>query len=150
MRTLVGCLLLLASLAGSQSIAAAERGNAEEARALCARAIEAYKAEGEAVFQRITAPSKDFVDRDLYVFVIGPDHKLVANGSTSRYLGTYFPSLKDAAGNTYGQDMIDAANEGGEWVEYEFPDPITGEILPKSTWVTLHDGHIFGCGYYKA
>ena len=81
--------------------------------------------------------------------MIGPDHKLVANGSTSRYLGTYFPPLKDAAGNPYGQNMIDAANKGDGWVDYEFPDPNTGEILPKSTWVTLHDGYIFACGYYK-
>lgn len=148
MRKPIGCVLLLLALAGSQLLAA-ERGTAEEARALCARAIEAYKTEGDAVFQRITAPGQDFVDRDLYVFVIGPDHKLVANGSTSRYLGTYFPPLKDAAGNPYGQDMIETASKGGGWVEYEYADPSTGEILPKSTWVMPHDGYIFACGYYR-
>jgi hypothetical protein len=34
-------------------------------------------------------------------------------------------------------------------VDYRYPDPNTGEILPKSTWVRLHDGHIFACGYYN-
>jgi hypothetical protein len=48
MRKPIGCVLLLLALAGSQLLAA-ERGTAEEARALCARAIEAYKTEGRRI-----------------------------------------------------------------------------------------------------
>ena len=28
-------------------------------------------------------------------------------------------------------------------------DPDSGVILPKSTWVSLQDGYIFACRYYK-
>jgi cytochrome c len=147
-KAVISILLVLAFLPCGQAWSA-ERGTREEAQALVARAIDAYESDGEEAFKRITAPSTEFADRDLYVFVIGPDHKLVANAATSRYLGTYFPTLRDPDGKLYGQEMISEAREVGAWVEYRFPDPQTGEILPKSTWVVLHDGYIFAAGIYQ-
>ena len=41
MRKLLGCLFVIATLAGSQAEGAAQRGTKEEAQALCDRAVDA-------------------------------------------------------------------------------------------------------------
>jgi signal transduction histidine kinase len=102
------------------------------------------------VFERITAPSTEFRDRDLYVFVIGPDHKTVAHGGNARNLGYDLTiSGVDYEGKRYGEEMISQASEQGAWVNYKYPDPNTGQVLSKSTWFVLHDGYIFGSRIYK-
>ena len=82
-----GWLILLTWYVMSCGAVAAERATAEEAQAMVARAIAAYKAEGKTVFTKMTAPSTEFRDRDLYVFVIGPDHKVVAHGLDATRIG---------------------------------------------------------------
>lgn len=37
----------------------------------------------------------------------------------------------------------------GVWVSYTFTNPITGEMESKRTWLTIHDGLVFGSGYYS-
>jgi len=127
---------------------AAERATAEEAQAMVARAIEAYKAEGKAAFSKMTVPSTEFRDRDLYVFVIGPDHKVVAHGLDATRIGRDVTKFVDPDGKAYGKEFIAKANESGSWVEYKFRDPITDKMLRKSSWIVLHDGYIFGAGIY--
>ena len=41
------------------------------------------------------------------------------------------------------------ATTNGAWVDYRWEDPLTGKVVPKSSWVVLHNGYIFGCGIYK-
>ncbi len=139
---LVGCAL--APVAG-----AAERGTAEEAKAMVAKAIAAYDEKGEAVFAEITAPSTAFVDRDLYIFVIGADHLERAHGADASLVGVDVTTLVDVDGKAFGKAFFAEATEQGTWVDYKWKDPMTGEVQPKSSWVVLHDGYIFGCGIYK-
>jgi cytochrome c len=73
------CLMCIGFLAGMAL--AADRGTEAQAKALVAKAIAAYDAKGKSVFSEMTAPSTAFTDRDLYIFVIGPDHKTVAQDS---------------------------------------------------------------------
>lgn len=40
-------------------------------------------------------------------------------------------------------------NNEGHWVYYEFTNPATGNIEPKTSWFKLHDGLIFGSGFYN-
>ena len=28
------------------------------------------------------------------------------------------------------------------------PDPLTGDLMTKSSWIVLHDNLVFGCGIY--
>jgi signal transduction histidine kinase len=144
-----GWLLVLIWFGMSSGAIAAERGTAEEAKALVARAIESYKAEGKAVFTKITAPSTEFRDRDLYVFVIGPDHKVVAHGLDAKRVGRDVTKFVDPDGKAYGKEFITKASESGSWVDYKFRDPLTDKVLRKSSWIVLHDGYIFGSGIYK-
>jgi signal transduction histidine kinase len=100
-------------------------------------------------FADMTAPSTSFVDRDLYIFVIGPDHRIVAHAADAARVGVDAQTLVDTDGKPFGNEMIAYATEDGAWVDYKFADPLTGADEPKSSWVVRHGGYIFGCGIYK-
>ena len=143
-----GWLILLIGCAISCGAVAAERATADEAQAMVARAIKAYKTEGKTAFNKMTAPSTEFRDRDLYVFVIGPDHKVVAHGLDAKRIGHDVTTFVDPDGKAYGKEFIAKANESGSWVDYKFRDPLTDKVLRKSSWIRLYDGYIFGAGIY--
>jgi cytochrome c len=142
-------LIVVCCFAPLCGAAAAERGTAEEAQALVARAVDAYEAEGAAAFQKMTAPSTEFRDRDLYVFVIGPDHMTAAHGGDGKLVGTDVTQNIDPDGKPFGRAFLEQANEAGSWVDYKMLDPQSGQVLPKSSWIVRHDGYIFGAGIYK-
>ena len=41
-------------------------------------------------------------------------------------------------------------NEQGMWVMYQAVNPLTGEEEERRVWLTLHDGYVFGRGYYES
>lgn len=137
--------LLLASAAN-----AGDRGTPEEAQALVARAIALYDQSGaEAAFTAIQDLTGGFIDRDLYVFVYGPQRTLVAHGAQPERVGTEVDSLRDEDGVAFGSRMMDEATAEGSWTDYKWRDPVTGQVMKKSSWVVRHDGHVFGAGVYK-
>ncbi len=146
--TIALAVAMATGLAACTTMTTGERGSAGEAQALVARAIEAYDANGVASFADMTAPNTGFVDRDLYVFVFDPNHRLVAHGANAELIGDDATVLVDANGVPFGNTMIVTADEDGEWVDYTWIDPLTGNEVPKSSFVVLHDGYIFGSGIY--
>jgi cytochrome c len=143
--TLLLLLLFFAPLPAS----AAERGTAEEAQALVEKAIARYKEVGaEKTLAEINTPGGPFVDRDLYVFVIGPDHKLIAHGADPGRIGNSLVGEKDLDGKAFGDEMI-AASAEGNWVEYKFENFTNKKAETKTSFVKNVDGYVFGSGYYK-
>jgi cytochrome c len=143
--TLLLALLFFAPLPAS----AAERGTAEEAQALVEKAIARYKEIGaEKTIAEINTPGGPFVDRDLYVFVIGPDHKIIAHGADKGRIGNTMVGFKDVEGKVFGDEMI-AASAEGNWVEYKFENFTNKKTETKTSFVKNVDGYVFGSGYYK-
>lgn len=125
------------------------RGSAEEAKTLVAHAIALYDRIGATeAFHRINAHDGDFMDRDLYVAVIGPSGLIVAQADDERRVGLDANAITDIDGKPYGRALIDQATADGAWIDYRRKDPLTGEIEAKSSWAVLHDHHIFLCGIY--
>ncbi|MGD9537101.1 MAG: cache domain-containing protein [Alphaproteobacteria bacterium] len=147
-RPLALAAIVVIGLSG-HALAEGMHGTAEEAKALVARAIAAFDERGEAAFAEITAPSTAFRDRDLYVFVIGPDHKTVAHGGFADRVGRDVREEHDVDGKAFGEEFVERATAEGAWVDYKFNDPQSGKLRQKSSWLVLHDSHIFGCGIYK-
>lgn len=150
MRRLVAALAMTGALAACASDDPWQppRGTALEAQAMVARAIAAYEMDGDAAFVAMTPPRQDFVDRDLYMFVVGPDNIVVAQGADAARVGTDVTTLVDADGFAYGQAIVDTATPEGAWLAYKREDPLTGAIEEKLSWLRLHDGYVFGCGIY--
>jgi signal transduction histidine kinase len=140
-----GLLLVLAGAAA----AAETRGTPDEAQAMVAKAIAVYDADGTAAFAQMTSPSTEFRDRDLYLFVVGPDSRTVAHGLDASQVGRDLTQVLDSAGRPFGKEIVEKADQKGVWIDYAWRDPITGKDIQKSSWVVRHDGYIFGCGIYK-
>ena len=117
------------------------------ARALVEQAVARYDAEGkDATLVRYNDPAS--VDGQYYVLIIdSSDLRAVANGARPDLVGT-IPDRIDPTGYYYGSDIASATEEG-KWISYVILNPETGEEQRKHTWITLHDGLVFGSGYYE-
>ena len=112
----VAALVAVLVLALAAPAAAGDnRGSAEEAQDMVARAIAYYDEMGaEAAVARFNAdPAPEFLDRDLYIFVIGPEGTVVAHGVDSSLLGVALASFIDADGKKFGEEIgLMASAEG--------------------------------------
>ena len=139
-------LMILATVV----LASEERGTKEEAQALVARAIEHYHQVGrEVAFPAFEDSNGEFIDHDLYVFVFGPERKIVAHGGDPELVVTAASSLSDVDGVPFGTMFMDEATGEGIWINYKWQDPVSGKVLPKASWVVLFDGYVFGVGIYR-
>ena len=37
----------------------------------------------------------------------------------------------------------------GIWVQYPLENPVSNKVEPKTSWIKLHDGYLFGVGIYE-
>lgn len=142
---LLGTLLLISF----NSVADEQRGTAEQAQALVAKAIAYFDAnDAETAFAAFNRRDGEFVDRDLYVFVYGPDRTIISHGADVGLIGTPVDTLIDINGKPFATAIQDEATEDGVWVNYTWYNPISRELHAKSSWVVRHEGYVFGAGIY--
>jgi methyl-accepting chemotaxis protein len=126
------------------------QGTADEAHALVHKAVALYKRRGPACLAEITDVANGFADRDMYVFAW--DHELVYHAfagkpqnlrkRASQILGTDVRQLT--------HDVWTTAAQGGGWVDYDFLNPATGQVAPKTSFVVpVSADLVLGCGVYK-
>jgi len=144
-----GISIVFALLAGPALAAApANAPTPAEAKAMLDKAVAYYKEHGRkdalAAFSTRKAP---FSDRTLYVFCIGPDKKLVADGEYREYVGQSADLIKDSSGKMLGQAMLDAAAGPGE-LHYSFFNPATQLIEPKMAYLAKVESDVCGVGVY--
>jgi cytochrome c len=140
---------LLAGLALSGLALAGQGGTPEEARRLLDRAV-AFVAEvgEEAALAAFNDRHGAFVDRDLYVFCIGPEYKITAH-IDSGMRGVDVHTLKDPDGKEIGREMIEIGKRGGGSLEYRWVNPVTREVEPKITFLAPAGRQLCGVGAYK-
>jgi cytochrome c len=144
-------VLIMASLALAAGVQAAERGTPSEAKAMLDKAIAHYAAVGrKQALADFNAGKTPFSDRDLYVFCVGPDGSMVANGGYPSFVGKPVDVLKDANGKALGKSLIDAAALAGAGsVEYPHVNPVSRKPEPKVSYVQKVGEDVCGVGAYK-
>jgi methyl-accepting chemotaxis protein len=126
------------------------QGTADEAHALVTKAVALYRRRGAACLPEITDAANRFADRDMYVFAwdrslvyhafAGKPHNL--RKTAAQILGTDVSRLT--------HDVWAVAAKGGGWVDYDFLNPATGLVAPKTSFVVpVSDALVLGCGIYK-
>ena len=132
---------------------AAERGTADEAKALLAKAIEHYKQVGRVqALADFNSKKTPWLDRDLYVVCLDSKHILVANGGYPEYVGKTMLDLTTAKnGKPLGQALWDSAQNGGsEIVEWVWFNPLSKNLESKAGLTQKADADITcTVGYYK-
>lgn len=130
---------------------AADKGTKEEAVALAHKAIAFYKANGkDKAFAEVSNKTGQFVDRDMYVYILDTKGIMMAHGANEKLIGKDLTNLKDADGKLFAQELIGLAKaKKSGWVDYKWPHPVTKQIESKTTYLEPHDGYGFAVGVYK-
>ena len=144
--------LFLIGLVFAAPAFAADQPTPADAKAMLEKAVAYYKDHGrKAALEAFNKNQPPFADRGLYVFCIGPDRTLVADGEFREFIGQSADILKDASGKKLGQSFLDAAQKDGPGeVHYHFLDPATQRIKPKMAYVEKIDQDVCGVGTYEA
>jgi TRAP-type uncharacterized transport system substrate-binding protein len=145
-----GLVIALALL--SLTANAAQFGTRDEAVAMVRRVQEKFRKDGaEATFAAITAPSRVFKDRDLYVYIMDFDCVIQAHASRSELVGKSLYDFRDQDGVYPARNTVEVAKTAGRgWTDYRWTNPKTNMVEAKSTYVErLGDRYAVGVGVYK-
>lgn len=133
---------------------AAEKGTADEAVAMVKRAAEFLKKNGkDKALAEFNNPKGAFIVKDLYIFAFGAngDGVELANGANPKLVGKNVLEMKDADGKFLIKDIlkIGMSKEGKGWIDYKWPNPASGTLDAKRTYIERVDDVILGCGIYR-
>ena len=132
--------------------ALASEPTAKDAIAMAERGAAMVKAKGkEEVMKRITAKDPDFVQGSLYIDMRDVKTGIVlAHPYNPSIVGKDLTDVPDANGKKYRREIIElAAAKGKGWVDYQYKNPTTGKIEPKTTYILLVDGVVLEAGLYQ-
>lgn len=132
--------------------AAASEPTEKDAIAMAERGAALVKSKGkDEMMKRINAKDPDFVQGSLYVDMRDVKTGIVlAHPFNPSIVGKDLTDVPDANGKKYRREIIElAAAKGKGWVDYQYKNPTSGKIEPKTTYILLVDGVVLEAGLYK-
>ena len=105
------------------------------------------------VFARFEDPEGAFVQGDYYLFVYNLEGTVIAHEAQPELIGRNLLEKTDANGVKMIAEMVRIAQEQGSgWVDYLWPFPGTGEVMPKRAYVARPGSMemFIGCGFYPS
>lgn len=145
--------LFAAALALTVSLPAAAAPTAEQAKELVEKAAAVLQADGlAAACPKFNDQTGEFWkdNGELYVFVINFQGAWDCYPPKPAGVGTNLLTLKDMDGKEFVKEMIDVAKSKGEgWIEYQWKNPATNKIQPKTTYLKRVGDVFVASGVYK-
>ncbi|HZV65538.1 MAG TPA: cache domain-containing protein [Telluria sp.] len=141
--------LCLALAAGNAS---ASEPTEKDAIAMAEKGAAFVKAKGkDEMMKRISAKDPDFVQGSLYVDMRDLYSGIVlAHPINPSIVGKDLTDVPDASGKKYRREIIELAQKKGKgWVDYQYKNPASGKIEPKSTYILRVDDIVLEAGIYK-
>ena len=132
-----------------EMIISIEDAGPEEILQIVERVKRMYDFDPDSVFEEIDALSDLAVTH--YPFVLDLETKTVAaHGALPSRVGvTSFILVGQEFATNPAHEIIERLETTeGTWEDYVFLNTVTGEDQLKRSWLTLHDGYIFGAGFY--
>ena len=129
-----------------------QQGTAEEAMALVQRAMALTRSGlGQVqVLQQLTDKAQPYHDRDMYVFALDASGAYRAFGGNPAKVGTRVQDVPGVDGPRLLHDIMAQSERGPGWVEYDFTNPVSGQVQTKMTYVQRWGDLAIGCGVYKS
>lgn len=129
-----------------------QQGTAEEAMALVQRAMALTRSGlGQVqVLQQLTDKAQPYHDRDMYVFALDASGAYRAFGGNPAKVGTRVQDVSGVDGPRLLHDIMVQSERGPGWVEYDFTNPVSGQVQTKMTYVQRWGDLAIGCGVYKS
>ena len=140
---------LAQGVAATQPAELARRADEQRSQRLLDKAVEHFTRLGDRAFDDFNR-SAEFVDRELYVYVVGLDGTMLASGGSSVALvGRKVTAMQDAAGKPFFRELLDKAARDGEGrVEYRWLNRLDNREEPKVTLFRKVGERILAVGYY--
>jgi len=132
--------------------AAPAMGTEAEAQALSEKALAEVDKSGEAAFETFKKADGGYQDKDLYVFCMDMEGKMLSHPKKPELVGKNLLDF-DKYGDKLFQKMVETAKspEGKGWVDYKWPYPVTEELKAKKSYVIKNTkGFFCGVGAYAA
>ncbi len=112
-------------------------------------AIGRYKSDGlVATVAYYNTPES--IDGQWYVFIGDENDMMLAHAANPDLVGQPFSYATGPNAYPAGSAVAASADEDGEWFSYTFPNPATGGVETKHSWMVRYDGLVFGTGWYEA
>lgn len=129
------------------AMAQESRATRAEAEKMVIKGMDLLKKSGkDKAAAEFTAPSKSFVDRDLYLVIYDLGGNVIAHGQNPKQVGKALIELKDPDGKLFVKERVDLAKSKGKfWQDYKFTDPLTKKVLPKQMYCE-REGDLVVCG----
>ena len=123
--------------------------DAGRAQALLQRAVAYYKAIKDLALAHFS-PQGEFVDDELYVYVVSTKGVLLASGGlSSSWIGTNIADQQDAVGKLFVREVLDKARKNGSGtVEYHWLNPTSNKTERKIAYFQKVGDRIIAVGYY--
>ena len=134
------------------SAANAAEPSEKDAIAMAEKGAAFIKSHGkEEMMKRITAKDADFVQGSLYVDMRDITTGIVlAHPINPSIVGKDLTDIPDASGKKYRREIIElAAAKGHGWVDYQYKNPTTSKIEPKTTYILRVGDVVLEAGIYK-
>ena len=141
------------SLTLAASGAAASEPTEKDAIAMAEKGAAVIKSKGkEEMMKRISAKDPEFLQGSLYVDMRDLKSGIVlAHPVNASIVGKDLTDVPDASGKKYRREIIElAAAKGKGWVDYQYKNPTTGKIEPKTTYILRVDDIVLEAGIYKS
>lgn len=141
--------LALGLLVVAASPCMASNASCDDAKALLAKAVAFYKAEGqEKSIAKFMEKDGGYIDRDLYVFLMDKNGIFLSHAAKPALLGKSGMALKDADGKAFVEDFYKIKDKGE--VSYRWANPTTNVVSTKVSYMErIGDQNIIGVGCYK-
>ncbi|MGG7604582.1 cache domain-containing protein [Massilia sp. BKSP1R2A-1] len=124
----------------------------KDAIAMVERGAALVKAKGkDEMIKKINAKDADYVQGELYIDMRDLKTGIVlAHPINPSIVGKDLTDVPDANGKKYRREIIElAAAKGKGWVDYQYKNPTSGKIEPKTTYIQRVDDIVLEAGIYK-
>ena len=134
------------------AVVAAAEPTEKDAIAMADKAAAFMKANGkDAMIKKISAKDPDIIQGSLYVDMRDINTGIVlAHPVNPSIVGKDLTDVPDASGKKYRREIIElAAKKGSGWVDYQYKNPTSGKIEPKTTYILRVGDAVLEAGIYK-
>ncbi len=127
------------------------QGSADEARQMVFDAmVQIGKLGMHQAISLFQNPKGPFIYKDLYIFIFDRQGIYAACGANLEVVGSHLRTLVGDASEQLVSDAWARCDEqGGGWISYSMPNPLTGRMQNKVSYIVpIDQEYLIGCGCY--
>ena len=84
-----------------------------------------------------------------YVFIIDENQTIIAHAPDPDLVGKHISQALGPNSYPTGSAVAASADQDGAWFDYTYPNPASGVVETKHSWMVIHAGITFGSGWYE-